>query len=303
MRKLFILLAAAAVAIGVLSPAEAAGTYKISLDPAPAGKTSTTKSYNDTALDVSEDTDDGRQKTTIRGRVSGGPVKGQRVVIYATNTNLADAPRVRLGSATLSSSGVFTKAFSPGHDHAGVYRIEIVKAASGDVAGTTKTFRIRVFQFVEMRNVYDTDASVRASRGGVGEADKEKFGRNSIYGQSYFINGDSRAVFRTAGYNCMQLNFKIGISHQSKVGGKFAVLLNSDTLVSTRSMSKGQRHYEPSRTTQKKMRSSADVTVRVSRYSDGDPDTVDDQRRLRYVLGRPMASCTYPVVGQAVPTP
>jgi hypothetical protein len=111
-RKIVALLVGSVVVLGLLSPAEAATRrFSISLSPAPKGATDADKSYNDTALDVSEATSDGRERTTIRGRVKRGKKAASgRVKVYATNTSRAGASAAAAGSPSASARGTTARA-------------------------------------------------------------------------------------------------------------------------------------------------------------------------------------------------
>lgn len=296
MRKLLVLIAFSALLASGVTPAEAASSYRIRLDPAP--KVKPKHGYNDISLDLTEGGKKSNRSTKIRGRVSGGKVKGQRVTIYATNTNLANPRRKKLGTARLSSKGVFTKRFAPKRNHAGRYKIEIVKAARGRTAARTKTLYVNAYQFVDMKHFYD--GSTPSARAGlVGASNRERFANGIYYRQAYFATGGSEIVFKTAGYNCMAMLFKTGISYRgSRVGGTFSVVLRSGssnkTLVPSTTMKRGQRLYEPKKRTQKRMSATRNFVFRVAATS-----AVTDQRDLRYVLGRPRVACTYPLAGGA----
>lgn len=295
-RKLLVLIAFSALLASGVTPAQAASSDKIRLDPAP--KIKPKGRYNDISLDLTEGGKKSNRSTTIRGRISGGNVKGQRVTIYATNTNLANPRRTKLGTVRLSSKGVFTKRFAPRRNHAGRYKIEIVKPARGRTPARTRTLYINAYQFVDMKHFYDA-GTPSAQAGLVGPSNRERFANGTYYRQAFFANGGSEIVFNTAGYNCIAMLFKTGISYErSRVGGTFSVVLRSSagevTLVPRRSMDRGQRLYEPSKRIQKRMRASRNFVFRVDASS-----AVSDQRELRYVLGRPRVACTYPLAGGA----
>ncbi|MCW2831735.1 MAG: hypothetical protein JWP31_2427 [Aeromicrobium sp.] len=307
MRKILALLAGAAVVMGLLAPAEAATkTYSITLTPTPAGKTDPARSYNDTALDVSPGIDDGRQRTRIRGRVTGGPVRGRSVSVTATNLSRDDHRRFYLGAAKLSDHGYFTMLFNPRTNNAGVYRIEIAKRSGSGYAGRVKSFTIRVFQFVDAGYFYDAAASNPVTDPvsdppRVGDADGEPFAGTGKDQQAYYVNAGGRLVFRTAGQNCMQMNFNVGVSNRSTRGGSFWVKVGSTTVVPTTVMSRNQAEYEPSRDTQKRLTpTGGDLAFHVAPYDDGNAATNRDYEKVRFVVGHVVASCTFPVINPPV---
>ncbi|NRQ48882.1 hypothetical protein [Aeromicrobium stalagmiti] len=291
MRKALIALAGATVLLGLFSPAEAATrTYSIVLNPAPAGKTDPAKSYNDTALDVSEDTDDGRQKTRIKGYVKRGKVASTGTVkIYATNTSTNAKTRKLLGSVTLSKSGYFTRTFDPGHDNAGIYKIEIVKGGGSGYATTTKTFHIRVFQFVEAMNEYVP------GQPGVTYVQDAIPAYGTKYDQSYLVDGGSTVEFDFTGYTCLQFNFKMTRASNATTDGEFAVSLGSTFFVPQWQPLYGEQYTAPS-SVQKLMTSGGKLRFAVKAHDDMDGQTVDDNQQVTMILGRPMVSCTYPVI-------
>ncbi|MRK00123.1 hypothetical protein GEV27_01175 [Aeromicrobium sp. S22] len=287
MRRIGVLLLGSVLTFGLLTPADAARTFSISLSPAPKGATDAKKSYNDTALDVSEATQDGRERTTIRGRVKRGKKAASgRVKVYATNTSRPGSRRTLLGSPRLNRNGWFSQRFRPGHDRAGVYRIEVVKGGSRGYATTTRAVTVRVFQFVEALNGYD------AEQPGVTPAWNAPPAYGTFHHQSYVVEGGSTAEFDFTGHSCLQLNFRMARSADATVDGRFTVTLDGRTIVPWTTLA--GRQYLPSKTVQKRMTAGGRLRFTVAPHDDGDAATADDNRRVTMVLGRPMVSCTYP---------
>lgn len=259
---------ATALVAAPLTGAQAASTrYKVSA------------TVSDDKLDLTSG-DGSNRSTRIKGKVTGGKVKGKKVYIYYRNVSTKSAKRKLLGSARLSSSGRFSKKWKP--KDGGRYEIDVVKkAGSGKKAGSDPT-RVYVFQFVSLRYMYDSAAS-----SGAAYTDREKFGNGAYYRDGYAITGGGRAVFDTRGYYCMRMNFKAGLSTRSAASKGTIRATQRRTLVA-RAMEKGQV-YKASPTVQKKMNASDKLTFSVDRRAD-----LSDQASLRFVVGRPVAACTYP---------
>ncbi|MRK00124.1 hypothetical protein GEV27_01180 [Aeromicrobium sp. S22] len=268
MIKILGILTALALVGTPLTGAHAASTrYKVSA------------TVSDDKLDITSG-DGSNRSTRIKGKVTGGPVKGKRVHIYYRNVSTKAAPRTFLRTARLSSSGRFSTTWRP--KDGGRYEIDVVKqAGSGKRAGTDPT-RVYVYQFVSLTHLFD-----RAASSGSGYTDRERFGNGTYYRDGYAILGGGRAVFDTRGFHCMRVNFKTGLSTRSSASRGTIRVTQRRTLV-TRSMSKGQV-YKASKTVQKKMNASDKITFSVDRRDD-----IGDQSRLRFVVGRPVAACTYP---------
>lgn len=268
MRKILGILTVLVLVVTPLSGAHAASTrYKVSA------------SVSDDKLDLTSG-DGSNRSTRIKGKVTGGPVRGKKVHLYYRNVSTQAAPRTFLGTAKLSSSGRFSKKWKP--RDGGRYEIDVVKkAGNGKREGSDPT-RVYVFQFVSLKHMFDPAAS-----SGSGYTDREKFGNGAYYRDGYAIRGGGRAVFDTRGYSCMRVNFKTGLSTRSSASRGTIRVTQRRTLV-TRAMKRGEV-YKASKTVQKKMNASDKITFAVARRAD-----LDDQARLRFVVGRPVAACTYP---------
>ncbi|MET1038279.1 MAG: hypothetical protein ABW075_08400 [Aeromicrobium sp.] len=274
MRKTLTVLAALAVSVGLFSPAEAA-TKKYSIS-----------GYADNRkMDLDSSTGDNRT-TKIKGKVRGGKVKGKTVAFYATNTRTAAQKRRYIGSATLSAKGGFSKLFKP--SEGGSYLIEVYKKAGSGRAAATKRITVHAYEWPSLSRFHDAAASTLVSR-----ADKEQTGsgRSSSerWSTSYAIHGTGSAVFTTGGYNCWRFNLKLAISQQSRAStGTFQISQGSH-VIARHTMSKGDHYWEPSRALSETLHSHLPVVVSIS----PEPGAADPTA-VRFVLGNPKASCTYP---------
>ncbi|KAA1380222.1 hypothetical protein [Aeromicrobium fastidiosum] len=292
MRKIFVLLAAAVVVLGLFSPAEAARkkSFGVSLSPTPSG---TQKTYNDTSLDLSSAHGEAHGRTTIRGRVKGGKVVGKKVQVYATNMHSASRTRTSLGSARIGKGGVFTKAFKPANGHAGTYKIEVVKSAGGGRKAKVKTFSIRVYEWVSLSSFYQPAAST----GSVTVADKEQTGSgtnpNERWSTAYALTGDSTAVFSFAGYRCMRFNLKLALSQVSRVGDASYQVSQPGRGIMAGALTKGGAYAEPTRAQSENIDPNAPFTVSVT-----DAEAGADARTI---LGLPKVACMWPYKVAAAP--
>lgn len=282
MRKLLILLAAGAVAVGMFSPAEAA-TRKFSIS-----------AHADNRKMDLDSGSGGNRTTKIIGRVAGGKVKGKKVSLYATNLDTAAKTRRYLGSARLSSKGRFSKTFSP--SEGGTYLVEVKKSAGNGRKTTIKQVRVQAFEWPLLKHFYNDSASnpYPSLRRLVQRSDKEQTGTgrvsNERWSLSYAIHGTGTAVFDIAGYKCWRFNLKLAVSQKSPRGsaGTFVISQGGHVLAQEH-MAWGDRFWEPSRALSEQLRS--DVPFQVSILPDAG---ALDPTAVRFVLGNPKASCTYP---------
>lgn len=282
MRKIFIVLAAVVVSLSLFTPAQAAKksskSYSVSLSPRPSG---TQRTYNDTSLDLTSSNAPVNTRTTIRGKVKGGHVKGKKVAIYTTNMHSAAKKRTYLGSAKIGKGGYFKKKFSPDKGHAGTYKIEVVKKAGSGRAAKVKTFYIRVYEFVSLERFYDA----AASSPGVARADKEPVGSrtNERWSVSYALAGGQTAAFNFSGYRCIRFNLKVGVSINSAAGSTTYAIGQPDRGLMSGAKSKGGGFDEPSRSTSEHINPNLPFTV----TNTGDPSS-------RLILGLPKIACMMP---------
>jgi hypothetical protein len=280
MRKILIVIAAVAVSVGLFSPAEA------------AQKKFRVTGYSDNRKMDLDSSTGGNRTTTIKGRVTGARVKGKKVSFYATNTHAAAQKRRYIGSATLNKKGRFAKKFAP--SEGGSYRIEIVKKAGGGRAAGSKTIIAHAYEWPSLSKFYDAAASnPDPARPLVARADKEQTGNgrdaSGRWSTSYAIQGTGSAVFTTGGYNCWRFNLKLAISQSSPAStGTFQISQGSRVLA-RQTMSKGDRYWEPSRTLSERFDANQPFVVSVSSEAGA-----ADPTAVRFVLGNPKASCTYP---------
>jgi len=266
MRSVLVPLTVAALAVTPMASAEAA----------PSGYKVTTVS-SDKTLDLTSD--DGTNRTTvIKGKVSGGRVKGQKVYLYASNTSAKDQTFRYLGSDRLSSSGRFAKRWKP--KDGGSYVVNVVKRAGNGRAEGSDSTRVNVFQFVTLTKFYDGDPAKAAV---VRRVDKAGSIRGQNWSKAYEIAPGTSAVFTTQGYRCLRINLKIGVADSARSGGSgsFKVTQGGRTILSG-THRKGQRHVQPSTRQQKRMRADQPVVVTVSGSAP-------------FVLGLPKAACTFPI--------
>jgi len=280
MRKILIVIAALAVSIGMFSPAEAAQKkFRVS-------------GYSDNRKMDLDSSTGGNRTTTIKGKVTGARVKGKKVYFYATNTHTAAQKRKYIGSAKLNKKGRFAKKFKP--SEGGSYRIEIIKKAGGGRAAGSKIITAHAYEWPSLSRFYDAAASnPDPARALVGRADKEQTGNGRVasgrWSTSYAIQGTGSAVFSTGGYNCWRFNLKLAVSQSSPVStGTFRISQGSRVLAS-KTMSKGDAYWEPSRTLSERFDANQPFVVSIS------PEAgASDPTAVRFVLGNPKASCTYP---------
>lgn len=283
MRKALVILASVTLAIGMFSPAEAASK-----------RFSISAHADNRKMDLDSSTG-GNRTTKIQGRVKGGKVKGKKVIFYATNTDTAAQKRRYLGTAKLNSKGRFSKTFKPAEG--GSYLIEIQKKAGNGRKAATKKIKVEAFEWPILKHFYDDAASnpnpaspIRL----VQRADKEQTGTgrvsNERWSTSYAIHGTGKAVFNIVGFKCWRFNLKLAVSQSSPrdSAGTFVISQGGSELARAR-MSWGEKFWEPSRSLSEKLAS--DLPFEVSILPDAG---VADPTAVRFILGQPKASCTYP---------
>jgi hypothetical protein len=279
-RKVLILLAAIAVAVSVFSPAEAAKAKK---------KYSISGYADNRKMDL-DSASGANRSTKIKGKVKGGKVKGKTVVFYATNLETAAKKRRYLGSAKLSSKGGFSKLFKP--SEGGSYLIEVYKKAGSGRKAATKKIRVEVFEWPILDRFYNEAASNPdpASRL-VERADKEQTGTgrsaNERWSTSYAIANGGAAVFDIAGFKCWRFNLKLAVSQKSRAATGIFQITQGNRIVARQQMTRGDAPWEPSRALSETLNANLPLVVSIE-AANADPTAV------RFVLGNPKASCTYP---------
>jgi hypothetical protein len=287
-----VLLAALAVSVGMFSPAEAASKSK--------KRFSISAHVDNRKMDLDSSTG-GNRTTKIIGKVRGGKVKGKKVQIYVTNTDTAAQSRRFLRSVKLNSKGRFSTTFKP--SEGGTYLIDITKKAGSGRKTTTKRIKAEAFEWPLLKQFYNDAASnpnpaspIRL----VQRADKEQTGtgraHNERWSLAYAIHGTGKAVFNTAGFKCWRFNLKLAVSQKSPrdSAGTFVISQGGSELARAR-MAWGERFWEPSRALSERLNPNLPFEVSVL------PDAgVSDPTAVRFVLGNPKASCTYP--GRSTPS-
>ena len=234
----------------------------------------------------------GNRTTTIKGKVKGAKVKGKKVSFYATNTHTAAQKRKYIGSAKLDKKGRFSKKFKP--SEGGSYRIEIIKKAGSGRAAGSKTIIAHAYEWPILSHFYDAAASnPDPARPLVTRADKEQTGNgrdaSGRWSTSYAIQGTGAAVFTTGGYNCWRFNLKLAVSQSSPASTGTFRISQGNKVLAVKTMSKGDAYWEPSRSLSERFDANQPFVVSVS------PEAgAADPTAVRFILGNPKASCTYP---------
>ncbi|MET0930149.1 MAG: hypothetical protein ABWX74_11555 [Aeromicrobium sp.] len=266
MRTTILFLATAALVAAPLAAAEAAPTtYRVSA------------SVSDDKLDLTSH-DGSNRSTRIKGKVSGGKVKGQKVYLYASNTSARNQSYTYIGSDKLSSSGRFDTKWKP--KDGGTYLIKAVKrAGSGRAEGSDRT-RVYVYRFTNLAK-FDANAANPAVR----RVDKAGSVRGQNWSTAYEIDPGTTATFTTQGYYCFRINFKIGVSDRTGGSGSYRIHQGGRT-IKQGTLSRGDRFVEPTKTETKRMRAGQPVSIDVTGTT--------------FVLGNPKAACTYPARTAAI---
>jgi hypothetical protein len=296
-----LLAASAALVAGTLGPAEAASKhYKVGLTLT-AYEIHGKKSTSHKLMDVSNDHEGDYIK--IAGKVRGGPVKGKRVRIYATNTSDNNKTRY-IGSAKLSKSGKFSKRDTP--PRGGRWEYKVVKDKSGKYRGASKTRRINAFHWTHMYELHQGGAynqpagtgDVQILRG----AARERTGPNikpgkHVYSgyqwtEEFAINGGSSAGFDVTGYQCKKINMKIGISDSSPVDtGTIRVSQEGRTLLNL-TMSKDQEPFDAM------VENRQTRAFKDSLKANGKVQIAVETPGARFIVGNPKVYCTFPSVNR-----
>lgn len=222
--------------------------------------------------------DGSNRSTRIKGRVTGGKVRGKEVYLYASNTSARNQQFRYIGSDRLSSAGRFDKRWKP--KDGGTYLVKVVKRrGSGRAEGVDLT-RVYVYKFT---NLARFDAN--GGNPGVRRVDKAGRVRGQNWSTAYEIDGGTTATFSTQGYACFRINFKIGVSDAARGSGSYRIR-QGGTTIKRGTLSHGDRFVEPTKTQTKRMRAGRPVSVDVT--------------GTRFILGNPKAACTYPSRSPAV---
>lgn len=278
MRKLLILLSVAALTLALtpFSTAQAASTYKVQVKTYPK------------LLDVAPNH---RDRVKISGKVTGGPVAGKVVRIFAINTSSPNRTRKHIGSVTLSSSGRFSKKYRP--SNGGVYKIEAVIADNSSAVGDTGATYLDAFEWAWWWEFYDKGAHNPKQDPALvagtlfDKKDRITSGQSYAYSGYHLIHGGGTVTFDTRGYKCKKFTVDIGIAKNASRArsGAFSITQRGRTIVAKKWMKKGKHPYVPTRSTRNKY--SPYRTVSVHAYG---------SRSVVYMLANAKAFCTYPSV-------
>jgi hypothetical protein len=288
-RKVLVLLAAVAMSLAFLSPAEAAKRSK---------GFSIGASVDNRKMDLDSSTG-GNRTTAITGRVKAGHarLKGKKVRIYVTNLHTRAQTRRSIGSAKLSSKGRFSKRFAPAEG--GTYRIEIVKGAGNGRRTTTRTIQAHAYEWPVWNEFYDAAASnPDPSAPAVARADLEQTGQGrEVKGRwtiAYAIPSGGNAVFDVAGYACWRFNMKLAVSQQSRAASATVTVSQGARVIARESLQRGGGFWEPSRALSETLDPDLPVVVSVPAV-----DAAAGEPAARVILGNPKSSCRYP--GKSTP--
>ncbi len=308
MRKTVILLATAALALGLFTPTAASAKSKrysisVSVSVYTHADRKITKMK---VIDVSRDHE--KDKVRLTGKVKRGPVKGQRVRVYAVNTDDSRKKR-NLGTVKLSRGGKFVVWHHP--PRGGRWRYEIVKASSGRYKGTTKRVHVDAFHWTYLHELADV-RSMRLTgdrREYVGPRTRaDRLGTR--WTEELVFGGSSAVTFPTAAYRCKKISLKAGISNNTEdnvVSGTMS-FLGGSTVLKRLTMSKGQAPFDnagndsASKRFRDSLKPNRNLTVQVAApvFAPVDPDAgstvTNDLTDLRFILGNAKVFCTFPSV-------
>jgi hypothetical protein len=295
MRKSLIIVAATALALVPLTAAQAATKhYSISVSVSPK------------VIDVTPGhilVKGEPAGVTVSGKVTGGPVKGRTVHVYATNSNDPGSAQVDLGTVALRSTGTFTrKSWKP--PRGGRWYFKVVKATYGSYRGvTSSTHYTDAFEWVGFREFYDASNNIPASTPLVGEVPNhvEKLtvspGKSTNFSVEYFVNGGASAVFNVTGYRCKKISMHLGVSLSSKVDeGTYRTLLDTTKLANYSGKRKASDvHQSGTYTPTLSAGHFNKVTIQVDPATPvpGDDPIVGSD--IRVLVGTPKVFCTYPL--------
>lgn len=307
MRSLLLLLVAGALSLTVLSPAEAATrTYSVSSLKVQVYD-GALRDWRD--IDLSDDHED--DYVRIRGKITGGPVRGKSIRITATNTdNPLEEARAR--TVSLTSDGSFSYKDHP--PRAGRIRYDIRKATSGRYRGTTRTTYVNAWAFFgleEMRLKADpTQGVVTGAEGPVSyRTSDEKIHDGSRfrgYDVMYVVNGGQTLTADLSGWRCKKFTMHAGVSTGSRqTSGSYSTRLGSTAIPQL----SGLRSLEQTRdkltvpvktTTSDDFRfTSVRIAVAAVPERADDPQTAENEEShatdIRFMVGLPKVFCTYPL--------
>ncbi|MCW2801637.1 MAG: hypothetical protein JWQ70_3109 [Aeromicrobium sp.] len=298
MRRTFIIIAATALALVPLTAAQASTKhYSISVSVSPK------------VIDVTPGAAHDGEKVTVSGKVTGGPVRGRTVHLYAINSN--DGSRqVDLSTASLSSTGTFKKSWHP--VRGGRWYFKVTKATYGSYRGaTSSTHYADAFEWVGLKEFYKAGNNVPSETPLVGPvvAHNEKLtapgDTSTNFSVEYFVQGGASAVFNMTGYRCKKISMHVGVSLSSVVHtGTYRTLLDTFRLGTySGERSSWQVHQSGTYTTTASSGHFNKVTIQVDPFAGPyavddtntpDVDETTDASSIRVLVGVPKVFCTYP---------
>lgn len=263
MRKVLLFLSASILAFAPVSAAHASGQYHLSVH------------VNDTSITKGD-------TVKVSGTVTGGPVSGQKVDIVAFEGDGDVSGNVKVGSASLSGSGSYSKSFKP--PTAGLWTIEVTKHHSGSTHGVVRDSGIvKVYHWMSLSRFYDADDS-----NGLSTEDSTQVVHGTSYTHSYFVSAGDHLEFEpTQGkFYCTKYKAYVGLTDSSASGalGEYiAVIDSTNHVVDDHSKHQGVK----ASLVEKKMYSSPHRLVITAQF---DPDAINN----RFVIGSPKVFCATP---------
>lgn len=272
MRKVLSVLALTVVIAAPLSAAQATTTYKVSVTVDPK---LTDASSKEAAM----------RTTTIKGRVTNGPVKGRTVHLYATNTSAASPTRQDLGTVALSSTGRFAKKFAP--TRGGIWKILADRPKYGSARAGHGTTTLSVFQWTRGTEFHDgTIDTPKAPTDQIQDVTDnpawEVNGSSSGYGEMKFVlsGGGTTVGFDTRGHTCKKVSLHAGVADGSTLTSAGFTILQHGLPIGT-AKSDGEDAYFKK-----------DIsTVYAIFFKVNGQATADD---LKVLLGNVKLFCNYP---------
>jgi hypothetical protein len=264
MRRVLLFLSASVLAFAPMTAAHASGHYHV------------TVKLNHTKITKGD-------KVTVSGKVTGGPVSGQKVDIVAYEGAGDVSGNVKVGSASLSGSGAYSRSFKP--PTAGLWTFRVVKHHLGSTSGVTaySADPLKVYHWMSLTHFYDADDST-----GIGDIDTTETINGHTYPHSFSIaTGDHLAFNPLDGqFYCTSYQAYIGLSDASAAGalGEYkAVISGTNHVVDDHSKHQGVN----ASFVHTKMFSTVHLLVMTAQF---DPDVAGN----RFIIGSPKLFCATP---------
>jgi hypothetical protein len=276
-------LAATGLAVLPAGTANAASSYRVSV------------SSSEKMVDVSSKTGSLR-RTTISGRVSGGPVKGRTVRITATNTTNGKTHKTY--KVKLGSSGTFSKRFEP--PRGGVWKMTAAIGADGRTKGARKSVKFDAFHWTFLHELYEDSGALNkpAKTSGVTHRSGKSaqwFVRGQRYNASAFlIKGGNSAVIDVRGYQCKKISFKVGVEDRSTASrGSFKFYQpakgKKDRVIKAATMKRKQKAYDAMNSHAVRNRLIPTRPLHIRAYN-------PNKGNLRVLVGNAKVFCTFPSI-------